>query len=410
MKQSDRSPHRTDQQRGSRRRVADGVFERAGKYLVSYTDGEGTDRVKTVGWVKSDKHPDGVTLTEARRMREKLRVQVSEGELPVPTRTTFGEVAEDFLAMFESLVAAGEKSERTAEVYRQRYRTHLEPELARVHVQKLTAAHVSRLLAKMRAQGKASWTITGVYRLLGVILSHAVSRSLINDTPLKRLSRSERPSPKNASKARVLTDGEIDSLLHHALPGYRALLATAAFTGMRQSELLGLRWRDVDFEEAVIHVRHQLTRATKQTPPRLKRLKTDAAERDVYLLPRLRAALTTHRAAAFAHGLARPEDFVFATEAGTSMYYRNVATGGLDTAAKRAGLNPPGMPKLTMHDLRHTFISRLIAGGLDVVHVQRQAGHAKPSITLDKYAQEFKKAQNLRDSVRARIEATGFGV
>ena len=218
------------------------------------------------------------------------------------------------------------------------------------------------------------------------------------------------PSPKNASKARLLTDEEIDRLLGHALPTYRPLLATAAFTGMRQSELLGLRWQDIDFNERVIRVRHQLTRATKAEPARLKPLKTGASERDMYLLPRLEAILKRHRESAFARGLASGDSFVFATETGKPMYYRNVSTRGLDTAADRASLNGIGQPKLTMHDLRHTFVSRLIAGGLDVVHVQRRAGHAKPSITLDKYAQEFKNAQNVRDNVRARIVATGFGV
>src|SRR5262249_45220162 len=130
----------------------------------------------------------------------------------------------------------------------------------------------------------------------------------------------------------------------------------------------------------------QLTRATKQKPARLVALKSDAGVRDVYLLPRLEKILRAHRATAFSRGRAKPEDLVFQTESDGPYYYRNLSSRGLDKAANRAGLNPAGKQKLSMHDLRHSYISQLIASGLDVVTVQRQAGHAKPSITLDRYA------------------------
>lgn len=74
----------------------------------------------------------------------------------------------------------------------------------------------------------------------------------------------------------------------------------------------------------------------------------------------------------------------------------------LTAAAQRAGLD------CSMHDLRHTAVSRLIAAGLDVVQVQRQAGHAKPSVTLDLYSHEFERAKR-SDDVRAKIAETGIG-
>src|SRR5215217_1325089 len=126
---SESIPHRTDRKRGARVRVAPGIFDRAGKLIVSYIDSSGADRYKTLGWKKSDAHQDGVTLSDAKAIREKLRVQTRAGELPVPQKTTVGEVAREFFALFESLVVAGEKSQRTLELYRQRYRSHLEKPL-----------------------------------------------------------------------------------------------------------------------------------------------------------------------------------------------------------------------------------------------------------------------------------------
>jgi integrase len=194
-------------------------------------------------------------------------------------------------------------------------------------------------------------------------------------------------------------------LIESALPGYRTIIATAVTSGMRLSELLGLRWQDVDVEQGLIRVRHQLSRATRDQPARLLALKTEAGERVIDELgDELMPLLRKHREEAFRLGHAKPEDYVFATLTGAPMYCRNVSERGLGKAADRAGLNPAGVPKLGMHDLRHTAISHWVAGGLDVVTVQRRAGHARPSITLDLYSHEFAEAQRSAET-RAKLRA-----
>jgi integrase len=74
-----------------------------------------------------------------------------------------------------------------------------------------------------------------------------------------------------------------------------------------------------------------------------------------------------------------------------------------------AGLNVAGQPKLTLHDLRHTFGSHLVRQGADVVTVARQMGHARPSITLDIYSHEFAAIQH-RDSVEAKLSDAFGGI
>jgi integrase len=407
--QSQPSPHRTDLKRGKRERVAPGVFVRGGKYEIGYVDASGVDRMKTLGPVKSESAPNGLTLKDAKAEREKLRVNARAGEVVVPSKMTFGEVADDFLTLFESLVAAGERSERTLELYKQRHRCYLEPRFGRLPIQKITPDRVARLLAELRSQGKKPWTIKGIYVLLGGIFNHAMSRGLVAESPLKRLSRAERPKARASSKPRVLSHDEIRRLLDYAIDGYRPLLATAVFSGMRLSELLGLRWQDVDFEAGLIHVRHQLSRATKRKPARLLPLKTDAGSRDIVLLPELGRLLKEHKAAAFQRGYARTEDYVFSTAIGTPFYGRNVSVRGLDKAADRAGLNGDQRPRVSMHDLRHTFASHLILDlKLDIVTVSRQLGHARPSITSDVYAHLFDQARHHAD-IRERMAESDFG-
>ena len=91
------------------------------------------------------------------------------------------------------------------------------------------------------------------------------------------------------------------------------------------------------------------------------------------------------------------------------MNYRNVSTRGLDNAADAASFNPEGVSKLTFHDLRHTYGSHLAQSGLDPVGVQRQMGHARPSITMDLYVHEFETARR-REQVSDRLVAALGGV
>jgi integrase len=384
--------------RGSREKIERGIWKRDGKWIVGFTDADGSWRTKTVS---------ARNLTEARAAREKLRVDIRAGVAPAPTTATLADVAQDFFAMYDGLVRAGEKSPRTLENYRQRYRTHVEVPLGRIHVQALRPEHISRWLADRRAAGLSSWTIKSIYTLLSAILDHALTRGLVAETPLKRISKTERPQARNKTEARRLSDEECARLIEHALPGTRALIATAVFTGLRQSELLGLVWDDVDFEGGRIHVRAQLSRAKRGQPARRVPLKTDAGRRDVEAMPELLALLRKHKAEAFAHGRARPNSSVFATADGGPLRHRNVSRD-FSTAADRAGLNREAITAVSLHDLRHTFVCRLIAAGLDVVEAQRQAGHNNPAITLRLYAGEFERAKR-RDSLRAKIAASGLG-
>ncbi len=199
-------------------------------------------------------------------------------------------------------------------------------------------------------------------------------------------------------------------LLRSAVPSYRPILVCALFTGMRLSELLGLTWRDIDFEAEVIRVRHQLSRSGERT-----RLKSHAAVRDIPLLPQLARLLREHK---LASPFSREPDFAFATQTGTPRYYRNVQVRGLDKAAERAGLNPDtgkddkhasdALQKLRFHDLRHTFASHLIIDlRIDAAQVSRILGHAKPGITLDVYTHLFDQASHA-DDIRKRMADSAF--
>ena len=174
-----------------------------------------------------------------------------------------------------------------------------------------------------------------------------------------------------------------------------------ARTGLRIGELLGLTWDDVDFDTGVAHVRKQIDRTTGQrvTP------KTSRSQRQVVLMPALGGMLRRHRLAS-PHSLGG--DFVFASISGRPLHYRDVVRRGLDKAASKAGLNPPGVAKLRFHDLRRTYASLLISEGLNVVFVSRQLGHASPDITLRVYAHLFDQAEHT--SERPQLWSVGSAI
>ena len=99
---------------------------------------------------------------------------------------------------------------------------------------------------------------------------------------------------------------------------------------------------------------------------------------------------------------------MFSTAVGTGLGYRNVERRGLARAATKAEIEQEGLPRLRLHDLRHTFASHLIVDlRLDVAQVSRILGHARPSITLDTYTHLFDHASHAAD-IRERMATSEF--
>lgn len=384
----------------TRVRIGPNLYERPGKargevsYLVGYQDVKGAWRMKTLR---------ARTRTEAKAERDAFMSKLRKGEIVAPSKVTLRDVVAEYLSGLESLVASGERAERTVERYRQHLETHVVPEIGSLPIQKVSPDHLAHLVRTCREKGLAPWTIKGMLTPLGRVFAVSLRRGLISENPLARLQPEELPKGIAKDPPRTLSREEIARLLVSAADRYRPIIGVAVLAGLRQQEVLGLRWAEVDFKGGVIRVRHQLTRGTREVPPRSVRLKTKAGIRDVVLLPDLASLLRVHlRAVQAERGLPRPEDFVFTTSTGAPFNYRNVSTRGLTKAADAAGLNGEGVATLTFHDLRHTYGSHLAQSGLDPVGVQRQMGHARPSITMDIYVHEFETARR-REQVSERL-------
>lgn len=338
------------------------------------------------------------SLAEARKLRAKLTTTQAEGGSIVrPKPATLAEYATRWLDAQAGTVRAS-----TLASYRSHYATHLAPKLGTRKLATITKADVRQLVAELREAGKATATIRRVLQVLRLIYAEAVEDRFATVNPVTALPDRDRKAlaaRKGDAEFPDLDAGQVAALVNAAPERHRLLVALAVYSGLRQGELLGLRWRDVARDangEPVLRVRHSLTRDGQLAEP-----KTAKAVRDVAIAPALAKALTEHRLASRHSG---DDDYVFASATGSPLHYRNVARRALDPAVKAAKL-----PRLRWHDLRHVAASQLIADGHPVTYVSRQLGHASPSITLDTYSHLF-AAREQADAHRAAQEARLAGV
>lgn len=295
--------------------------------------------------------------------------------------------------------------ERTCVDYRWRLKDHLLPYFKDHRLPAITIEEVDRYrrskvrerdeLKKKRAGQLAlpesererlprplsNGSINKTIRLLAVILEQAVEYGHLDRNPAqgrKRLLRESKPSrtylqPEQVA-ALLAAAGKLDGAARSGDTGRRRpLLAVLALAGLRISEALALRWRDVNLAGRKLRVAAS---------------KTDTGIREVDLTPTLQELLSEYRTRTEHDG---PEDFVFPTATGKRDSASNVR-GRLLAASveqanvelRKAGLEPMGA--ITPHSLRRTFISLLLAAGADVPYVMAQAGHADPKMTLGIYA------------------------
>lgn len=174
----------------------------------------------------------------------------------------------------------------------------------------------------------------------------------------------------------------LDAAVGERLEGLYVLAVT---TGLRQGELLALRWADVDLERASLHVRQSVQRIGRGefvfTPP-----KTAKSRRKVELTKVAVTALRRHRAGQLQERLSAAGgwedlDLVFANEVGRPIDGTNLADRSYRRILVRAGLK-----RIRFHDLRHTAATLLLGRGVNPKIVSEQLGHAQIAITLDLYS------------------------
>ncbi|TCQ28232.1 tyrosine-type recombinase/integrase [Rhizobium sp. PP-CC-3G-465] len=273
---------------------------------------------------------------------------------------------------------------------------HIKPLIGEVLLSKLTVPTVRDFEDRLRKEGRSPAMIKKVLTSLGSILSDASERGLAMRNPVRdirgrRKGRDHRTERRQKGRVEVGVDiptrEEIKALVDALDTNWRPLLLTAIFTGMRSSELRGLRWQDVDLKRNQISVNQRADEFGEIGPP-----KSEAGVRTIPVPPLVVNALKEH--------MLRQEPgtaLVFANPAGEPRSHTNIINKGLVPAMVRAGVvDADGKAKYSgMHALRHFYASWLINrkedGGLGLPPkmVQERLGHASIVMTMDVYGHLF---------------------
>ena len=346
-------------------------------YEFCYLDSTGKRRWEVVH--------GNLDVAESRRAQLMLRRRA--GERIEPSRQTFA----DYAAEWQTRHTV---RPRTVEIYRWALNQHLLPYFGQRRLDQITVDDIAAFIAHMQAKKLKGSTISSALRPLSIILAQAARKGRIPVNPMNQLERGERPRHDDQRAKRILNLDEMRALIRHAdTEQNRCLLELLLTSGLRVGEALGLTSDDLDPQHSVIRVRFQLGRDGTRTP-----LKTDESQRALDIPPDLMQRLTNltvEREATLDHGA-----FVFASRNGTGLE-RKTARAALTRATATAQI---ATPHPTLHDLRHSHASMLIALDYNLVDIQRRLGHKKPDTTLRVYAHEWKYRDAQRSQIGAQLE------
>ena len=285
----------------------------------------------------------------------------------------------------------------TLRSYRNHVDHHIAPAIGELCLASLSRADVRDFIDDMLDKNSRAMT-DKVLRSLRSALNEALDREWIDNNVA--LSVKLRRSSRNAPDRVIPTKDEIKTMLSTVPARHRPLIVTAIYTGMRMSELRGLRWEDVDFSRSIIQVRQRADRFNKIGKP-----KSRSSRRDIPMAPSVKKVLMAWKADC-------PEgemDLVFPNGIGNVESPSNISNRVLYPLLIDAGIvKADGKPKFSFHALRHAAASLFIEQGWPAKKVQTILGHSSITMTFDVYGHLFDNAEddvNLFAKLEADLEA-----
>lgn len=375
-------------------------------WIVDYTDQSGERHIETFNKKR-----------DADARHAEVKVDVKAGVHVAPSKSvTISEAAALWLAGVEP------KIERATHVdYKGHVDRFISPNLGKVKLSDLSSPMVRAFEDKLREKCKqrrdgsksSEAMVKKVMTTLGTLVADADERGLVARNVVHDLIRSrkgkksheKRHKPKLKVGVDIPTPEDVAAIIANAKGRWRPIFIVAAFTGLRASELRGLRWEDVDLKAKELHVRQ---RADKFKA--LGRPKSHAGERTVPFGSYVANTLKEWKlqcpkgelGLVFPNGKGNVEDLV------------NIVKRGLIPAVVAAGIVKDGKPKYTgLHALRHFYaswcINRREDGGLGLLpkNVQERLGHSSITITYDRYGHLFPRSDDSREIDAAELRVVG---
>ena len=324
------------------------------------------------------------TKTDAQRKLRDLLHSLDMGSYAKPSRLTVSEFLKEWL---QSYVATN-TAPRTRDRYEEIVKLHLIPAFGSVPLVALKPQHIQKYYAKALESGRrdgkgglSARTVHKHHRVLFAALKYAIKHNFLVRNPAEAVD----PPRPQSSEVTKLGANDVQLILDAAKrTPYYAVLFTAAYTGLRRGELLGLRWCDVDLPMATLSV-VQTLQVLRSGEYFFKEPKTRRSRRQIALSPDLVLLLTEYRldqedARRLLGKALAPDDLVFPQSDGRPLR-PNTLTRFSQTIAKKVGLDG-----ITLHSLRHAHATILLQRGVHPKIVQERLGHSSIATTLDIYS------------------------
>lgn len=355
-------------------------------------DGEGSIYEEEPGRWRAQLVIDGKMVRRRAQSKREAQTKLKELEQQRQARLNVGEgkqLLNAWVAFWLDTILPGKQVKlKTIEGHRYTCDQYVLPYLGQYQLVKLSAQHIDEWQGKLRAKGLSEGTIANARRRLSAALEAARKRKLIPENVVK-LTDAPAATPR---RREVLDEAQVSRLLA-ALAAHRlyGLYALACTTGMRQAELMGLRWPAVDLEAGTLIVREQLQRIKDKDGKRqLHREDSTKNRKDriILLSPELVEVLRAHSDRQAEEKLIlgdayKGEDLVFTSEDGTPL-----EPGALTRQFKRA-LKRAELPDVTFHSLRHSAGSIMLAHAAQLIAVSEVLGHSSVAVTARIYAHSF---------------------
>jgi len=351
-----------------------------GRWKVRYRDPEGRPRSKTCN-----------TKAEARAFVEEVG-HARRGRLwvaPERGRITLFDWAEQYMTTVVHLRPT------TVAIYEQEL-NHILARLGRTQIGRLEPLPVQAWLSELLTSGMATSSVQRKYRVLRRLLQVGVEKGVIATNPCTRV----KPPTFETSELQFLTPDELAGLVEAVDPWYRTFVYAAAETGMRWSELVGLRRGRVDLLRRSIAVTEQLVfisgNSAKGREPLWVRQKpkTKAGTRSISIsgfLSGLLGEQLANRAEAGKDGMVFPNHH--GAPIGRSIFHKR---------HWQPARTAVGLDGFRFHDLRHTAVALAISQGAHPKAIQRRMGHSSINMTLDRYGHLFPELdERIADDVGA---------
>ena len=269
----------------------------------------------------------------------------------------------------------------TLKSYKDRYEKDIKEVIGKMIIGTVKPMHCQDILNKMDTNGYAGSSMAKTKATMSSMFSDALENGLITSNPVTRGVKCPKKSEKST---RVLTLDEQNSFLDVAKDNVNHFhFLFILQTGVRSSELRGLRWEDIDFSNRIIHIRRNVTHDSSSNKFIVGDLKTNSGLRDIPMTQTVYETLKNMKNQQ-TQQKRKVLSFEFADHIFLNRNNRLIPNSNYDRCLERL-CNRASIEKISMHTLRHTFATRCIESGMKPKTLQKILGHANISMTMDLY-------------------------